>query len=99
MSRRAKRGKCFIWIIKAVGDHADTELHVGGYAHPVEQDGIVQKRLAAFKVDPVNRADVPGLMQDPADVLDRHRAILPGTPPDEAVVALAVALAGGQKEE
>ena len=80
-----------------VGDHADPEVQVSGYAHPVEQDRVVQKRLAALKVDPVNRADVPGLMQDPADVLDRHRAILPGTPPDEAVVALEVALVGEQK--
>jgi hypothetical protein len=60
--------------------------------NPFDQDGIIEKRFSALKVDPFNRAEVFALLKDLLNDVQSHRAALPGTAPHKAVIALKVAL-------
>ncbi len=56
--------------------------------------GVIKKWLATFEVNPLDRSKVFRLLQDVANILQRHRALLPGAAPGETMITLKGALIG-----
>src|SRR3990172_7424810 len=76
-----------------IGNDANGKTHVGRFFNGFYQDGVVDKRLASFKIDRGD-AGIFRLRQDLYDPFECECPRLPRTAPYEAMVAFISALIG-----
>ena len=76
----------------AICHNPDLESELRGFLDTPHHDRIEEERLATLEVEPLDRAEVLGLLEEVSNLTKRHRAALPWTSPDKAVIALVGAL-------